>query len=69
MMEEIITLIIHEATEKEGKEMASKLNEVVSEINLITGTMISDLGAIKRMEVSEVTKAEMRTLVLTSHKT
>lgn len=69
MMEEIITLIIHEATGREGKEMAYKLKEVVSEIYLITDAIQSDLLAIKKMEIHEIRKAEMRELVLTSHKT
>ena len=68
MMEEIITLIIHEAIEGEGKEMDLKLRAVLTEINLKIGTAINDLQAIRKMEISEPTKAEMRALVLTSHK-
>ena len=69
MMEEIITLIIHEAVEREGTEIAYKLKEVVGEINLITANMSTDLLAIKQMEISEPMKAEMVALVLGSHKT
>lgn len=69
MMEEIITLMIHEATEREGLEMIHKLNEVRAEINLIIEKITNDLRAIKRLEIHETRKAEMVTMVLTSHKT
>lgn len=69
MMEEIITLIIHEATGREGTEMGYKLREVLVEVTLCVDTMLSDLFKVEEMEIDEVRKAEMRTLVLTSHKT
>ena len=68
MMEEIITLIIHEAWSRKDAELPYKLKHVVAEINLIVDTMASDLLRIKKMEVSDDTKDKMTTLVLTSHK-
>ena len=69
MIEEIITLMIHEAQAREGKHLDFKLKEVLTEIYLIISTMASDLSAIRRLEIDEPRKAEMRELVLTSHKT
>ncbi|MBA7495178.1 hypothetical protein ES702_05757 [subsurface metagenome] len=68
MMEEIITLIIHEASDREGDNAALKLKEVLGEVSIIIGTMASDLVAIKQMEIGDDTKKQMAALVLTSHK-
>jgi len=69
MMEEIITLIIHEAQAREGKHLDLKLKQVLLEINISMTTIVQDLLAIRGMALDEVKKAEMRALVLTSHKT
>jgi len=68
MMEEIITLIIHEAETREGDEMAFKIREVLTEVNLRAGTIANDLSAIRQMETTDATKEEMRKIVLSSHK-
>ena len=68
MMSEIITLIIHEANTKEGEEMGYKLRDVLTEINLRIGTMVSDLFKIKEMESTDQRKEEMRQIVLSSYK-
>lgn len=69
MIEEIITLIIHEAETREGQYLDFKLKEVLTETYIIINTIASDLSAIRRLEIHETRKAEMRALVLTSHKT
>jgi len=62
MMEEIITLIIHEAVEREGKHLDLKLKQVLLEINISMTTIVQDLLAIRGMALDEVRKAEMRSL-------
>jgi len=69
MMEEIITLIIHEAEAKEGRELATKLKEVAAEAGRNILNISEALVAIKKMEISEEAKQEVRDIVLTSHKT
>lgn len=68
MMEEILTLIIHEAEVREGADLAKKLKEVAAEAGRIILTISDDLVAIKKMEISEEAKQEVRDIVLTSHK-
>jgi len=69
MMEEIITLIIHEAHARPGDQLPYKLKHVLAEVSLIIDTMASDLLRIKKMEVSDDTKDSMIDLVLRAHKT
>lgn len=68
MMEDIIKLIIHEAETRQGVRIDSSLKDVLTEIYLIIQTMASDLSAIRRLEIDEPRKAEMRALILTSYK-
>lgn len=68
MMEEIITLIIHEAELREGRELATKLKEVAAEAGRTILNISEALVAIKKMEISEEAKQEVRDIVLTSHK-
>lgn len=69
MMEEIITLIIHEAEVREGRELATKLKQVAAEAERTILNISDALIAIKKMEITEEAKQEVRDIVLTSHKT
>lgn len=67
-MEEIITLMIHEAEIREGANLAKKLNEVRAEVGRVIFTITEDLIAVKKMEIPEEAKEEVRDSILTAHK-
>lgn len=64
MMEDIITLIIHEASAEQNREIGSALKSVMTNITKIIDTKIGDLARVDNMELPDDEKDRIRNVIL-----
>lgn len=69
MMEEIITLMIHEAKTTDEPDLCYGLKSVLTTLNMLIEQLIQDLSAVKKMEISDDAREQMINLLIQAHKT
>lgn len=69
MMEEIITLIIHEAISRKTEPLPYALQKISRELTAMIDTVARELLAVDDLRISEDTKQTMRDSILASHRT